>query len=97
MGKSILEKYIFTLSIVNYPFQAIDTDNGFTNTKYNILMMMHADMDQKEGLDTQDSKCFEEIWLDELCLLVCSVDPIFLVCIVAPSFVLHIVTENCRG
>ncbi|XP_045192611.2 tRNA-dihydrouridine(20) synthase [NAD(P)+]-like [Mercenaria mercenaria] len=40
---------------------AIDMDNGFTNTKYCILMMMHADMDQQEGLDTQDSKCIEEI------------------------------------
>ena len=43
-------------------FQCIDYDNEFTNTKYCILMMMHADMDKKEGLDTQDSKSFEEIW-----------------------------------
>ena len=43
-------------------FQCIDCDNEFTNTKYCILMMMHADMDKKEGLDTQDAKSIEEIW-----------------------------------
>ena len=43
-------------------FQAIDTDNDPINTKYCILMMMHADMDQKEGLDTQDAKCMEDLW-----------------------------------
>jgi len=42
--------------------QAIEVDNGFHNSKYCILNLMHADMDQQEGLDTQDAKGFEEIW-----------------------------------
>ncbi|KAL4234049.1 tRNA-dihydrouridine(20) synthase [NAD(P)+]-like protein [Mactra antiquata] len=40
---------------------ALDMDNGFVNTKYCILMMMRSDMDQQEGLDTQDSKGLEEL------------------------------------
>ncbi|XP_060587276.1 tRNA-dihydrouridine(20) synthase [NAD(P)+]-like [Ruditapes philippinarum] len=47
--------------VKEYLKKAIETDNGFPNTKYCILMLMHADMDQQEGLDTQDSKCIEEI------------------------------------
>lgn len=43
-------------------FQSIDWDNDFTNTKYCILMMMHADMDKEEGPKTQESKSMEEIW-----------------------------------
>ena len=37
-------------------------DNPFPNTKYCILNLMHADMDQQEGLNTQDSKCLDDIW-----------------------------------
>ena len=51
-------KKTFNISL----FQAIEVDNAFPNTKYCILMLMHADMDQQEGLDTQESKCIEEIW-----------------------------------
>ena len=40
----------------------IDFDNDPINTKYCILMMMHADMDKKEGTDTQEAKSMEEIW-----------------------------------
>lgn len=47
--------------VKDYVKIAIETDNGFSNTKYCILMTMHDDMDQLEGLQTQESKCFEEI------------------------------------
>ncbi|XP_052816141.1 tRNA-dihydrouridine(20) synthase [NAD(P)+]-like [Mya arenaria] len=40
---------------------AIEMDNDFPNTKYCILNLMHVNMDQKEGLDTQVAKCIQEI------------------------------------
>ncbi|WAR12476.1 DUS2L-like protein [Mya arenaria] len=41
--------------------EAIEMDNDFPNTKYCILNLMHVNMDQKEGLDTQVAKCIQEI------------------------------------
>ncbi|KAK3603799.1 hypothetical protein CHS0354_042800 [Potamilus streckersoni] len=43
----------------------IDHDNMFTNTKYCILQMMHADMDKEEGIRTQTAAAMGqlcEIW-----------------------------------
>ncbi|KAK3085239.1 hypothetical protein FSP39_000398 [Pinctada imbricata] len=40
---------------------AIDYDNNYTNTKYCVLQMMHADMDIEEGLKTLSTDSLQDI------------------------------------
>ncbi|KAJ8303269.1 hypothetical protein KUTeg_019665 [Tegillarca granosa] len=48
--------------IKEYVKLCIEYDSNFSNVKYCVLQMMHEDMDQQEGLDTQASATLEEIW-----------------------------------
>ncbi|KAJ8303268.1 hypothetical protein KUTeg_019664 [Tegillarca granosa] len=50
--------------IKEYVKLCIEYDSNFSNVKYCVLQMMHEDMDQQEGLDTQASATLEEICSD---------------------------------